>query len=296
VTVHYAVATPARSASSLVRKSYYLLRFNFGERTTTLKASGIVHARFGEGSVDETGLFEIARPHLHTTTNGEILFAWKQRLQTLGETVSAWRFKATGFDRGHPALHGGGLYYPAAMTWRWDGEQFSQLTSWMNNHVDALAQFQGHVIAGGKFTLAGGIAAPRVARWSGSAWSPLGAGLNDGVNALAVYDGGSGPALFAGGRFTASGTVSLAHIARWDGQSWSPLSVGTDGEVKALVDLFTPKYASHHQAAAANFLAGLPSSASYVQKRADLVAFLLSIDDTTVPFAIPAGADICASY
>jgi hypothetical protein len=33
-----------------------------------------------------------------------------------------------------------------------------------------------------------------------------------------------------------------------------------------------------------------------VAKRADLVAFLLSIDDSTVPFAIPVGADICAGY
>jgi YVTN family beta-propeller protein len=68
------------------------------------------------------------------------------------------------------------------------------------------------------------------------------------------------------------------------------------GEAKTLLDLFTPKYSAHHQAAAANFLAGLPGSAEDVQKRADLVAFLLSIDDSTAPFAIPPGADICANY
>jgi hypothetical protein len=68
------------------------------------------------------------------------------------------------------------------------------------------------------------------------------------------------------------------------------------GEAKTLLDLFTPKYSAHHQAAAANFLVGLPGSAQDQQKRADLIAFLLSIDDRTTPFAIPAGADICASY
>ncbi|HYI02672.1 YncE family protein [Hyalangium sp.] len=68
------------------------------------------------------------------------------------------------------------------------------------------------------------------------------------------------------------------------------------GEAKTLLDLFAPKYAAHHQAAAANFLVGLPGSAEDVAKRADLVAFLLSIDDSTPTFAIPAGADICAGY
>ncbi len=68
------------------------------------------------------------------------------------------------------------------------------------------------------------------------------------------------------------------------------------GEAKTLIDLFSPKYSLHHQAAAANFLVGLPSSQEDVAKRADLVAFLLSIDDSTAPFPIPAGADICANY
>jgi YVTN family beta-propeller protein len=68
------------------------------------------------------------------------------------------------------------------------------------------------------------------------------------------------------------------------------------GEVKTLLDLFTPRYAAHHQAAAVNFLIGLPGSAEDVQKRADLIAFLLSIDDNTTPFVIPTGADICAGY
>lgn len=68
------------------------------------------------------------------------------------------------------------------------------------------------------------------------------------------------------------------------------------GEVRTLEELFTPRYSAHHQAAAANFLAGLPASPQDVQARADLVAFLLSIDDSTPPFAIPAGADVCAGY
>src|SRR5262249_40509677 len=56
--------------------------------------------------------------------------------------------------------------------------------------------------AGGRFTIAGDVAAKSVARWDGKDWSPLGSGTTGTVYALAVFDDGSGPALFAGGDFS----------------------------------------------------------------------------------------------
>jgi hypothetical protein len=59
--------------------------------------------------------------------------------------------------------------------------------------------------AAGTFTIAGGVAANRVARWDGSQWTALGVGTDDHVLALATFDDGRGTALYAGGEFTTAG-------------------------------------------------------------------------------------------
>lgn len=86
------------------------------------------------------------------------------------------------------------------------------------------------LVAGGRFTSAGGASASRVASWSGSAWTGMNGGLTGGafaeVKSLAVYDddgAGPGPAtVYAGGFF-----LSPAQgIARWNGSSWGPVGGG----------------------------------------------------------------------
>ena len=92
--------------------------------------------------------------------------------------------------------------------------------------VHALATFDDGsgpaLYLGGYFTMAGGVAASRIARFDGASWSALGSGVNAPILALTVFDDGGGPALFAGGGFTLAGGVSASRIARWDGTSWSP--------------------------------------------------------------------------
>lgn len=93
----------------------------------------------------------------------------------------------------------------------------------------------GHLVAGGVFTSAGGVPAIRLARWNGSAWSPIGGGV-DGpfvpqVNALAVLPNGD---LIVAGRFATVGGNPAQNIARWNGASWSALGAGVDDEVHAV--------------------------------------------------------------
>ena len=83
----------------------------------------------------------------------------------------------------------------------------------MNHWVQALAIYDGDLIAGGTFTTASGVAANYIARWDGSSWQPLGLGLNNWVFTLTVYD----DELIAGGSFTTAGGVTANYIARWNG-------------------------------------------------------------------------------
>jgi hypothetical protein len=95
----------------------------------------------------------------------------------------------------------------------------------------ALTVYDGHLIAGGAFSTAGGVSANRIARWDGSAWQPLDSGMNDNtVFALTVYNG----ELIAGGSFTTAGNVVVKFISRWDGSVWHSLGGGMNNEVFVL--------------------------------------------------------------
>ncbi|MCH7847663.1 MAG: hypothetical protein IIB53_04790 [Planctomycetes bacterium] len=125
---------------------------------------------------------------------------------------------------------------PANGIARWDGASWSPLGNGITGSihdcppvVNALAVYNGDLIAGGEFTTAGGMPASSIARWDGTSWSPLGSGMSapgdETVHSLTVYNG----ELIAGGYFTGAGGTEASRIARWDGTSWSPLGRGMGG-------------------------------------------------------------------
>ncbi|MBL9119371.1 MAG: VCBS repeat-containing protein [Phycisphaerae bacterium] len=111
---------------------------------------------------------------------------------------------------------------------RWDGNGWSAVGGGMDFPIRSMTVFDAgdgagpRLIAGGDFTIAGGIPANRIARWDGASWSPLGAGANGSVLTLLSCDIGSGQSLYVGGSFTSPGS----RIARWDGAGWSGLGAG----------------------------------------------------------------------
>lgn len=114
------------------------------------------------------------------------------------------------------------------------GQNNGMTISQGNATVFALTVYDGKLIAGGRFTTAGGLEANYIAQWDGATWAPLGSGMAGddptAVNALAVYDG----KLIAGGRFTSAGGQSANFIAQWDGANWQPLGAGFNGRAVAL--------------------------------------------------------------
>ncbi len=90
-------------------------------------------------------------------------------------------------------------------------------------YIQALAEFNGKLIAAGSFGTAGGVPAKNIAQWNGASWQPLGPGMDDGfVTSLSVYQG----KLIAGGGFKNIGGVLVGQVAQWDGASWQPMSAG----------------------------------------------------------------------
>ncbi len=103
--------------------------------------------------------------------------------------------------------------------------------STLDGPVEALAVWNGDLIAAGGFASAGGQPAAGTARWDGGAWHPLGSGLGSGgASSLIAY----ADELIAGGAFTSAGSQPIAYLARWGGAAWAGVGGGLDGEVRAL--------------------------------------------------------------
>jgi hypothetical protein len=104
-----------------------------------------------------------------------------------------------------------------------------------NGGVNAIAFYNGDLIVGGGFTVAGNVPARRIARWNGHAWEEMGGGFTDVVFALKVSKG----TLYAGGLFGGTNTgTELNGIARWDGNAWQPMGFGFNRSVFDIEDYF----------------------------------------------------------
>jgi trimeric autotransporter adhesin len=117
---------------------------------------------------------------------------------------------------------------------RWDGSRWQPLGSGMiaassystgaGTVRSLLVTANGDLVAGGRFTSAGGVATNRIARWDGSAWNAMSEGIltsdyaNGTVESLVPLPDGQ---LLATGSFLFGRTTGIAGIARWDGTRWS---------------------------------------------------------------------------
>lgn len=113
---------------------------------------------------------------------------------------------------------------------RWDGTAwqpvgsgFTTISTITSAGVYTLGEFNGELIAGGRFTAADGNPAANVARWNGAAWVALGEGIvgptDSIVYALESYHG----SLVAGGGIASASSPMTPFVRRWDGIQWNPL-------------------------------------------------------------------------
>lgn len=94
---------------------------------------------------------------------------------------------------------------------QWTGSAWTTLGTGMDQDVRALRALpNGGLLAGGPFSVAGGVLADRLAYWSGSAWSGFGSGLGGFVQALDVRSNGD---VVFGGNFTVVANAPASHVA-----------------------------------------------------------------------------------
>ncbi|MBK7643110.1 MAG: hypothetical protein IPJ19_08665 [Planctomycetes bacterium] len=193
------------------------------------------------------GVHEGASRPIYVTTigGGSELRRWNgANWSSVFSSKGAFLGTLCAYDDGNgEALYVGGSFSHldtvfAAGIARFDGTNFTPLGSGLTdpghaagaNVIRSLDLGTGPMlVAGGSFTLAGGLPAQHVALWNGSSWSALGTGLDSIPNEFAVCDHGAGPVLYA-----ACSQGPLGTLARWDGATWSSVPQGPDGSVQAL--------------------------------------------------------------
>ena len=93
------------------------------------------------------------------------------------------------------------------------------------------------VIAVGKFSAAGSIAASQIAEYKGATWSSMSVGQRSGVNGPVRAIVSNGSDILVGGYFSATGTVDANNIAKWNKttSTWSEIGGGLNhGAVLAI--------------------------------------------------------------
>jgi len=114
--------------------------------------------------------------------------------------------------------------------------QWQNIGAEFNGSVDALAVYDGSLIAGGRFTMPNDL--NRLARWDGTQWRSMDAGVDGPVRALLVHEG----ALYAAGDFRQEGIPfpdvrTLNRVAVWRNGGWFPLGEGVPFPIAGLTSL-----------------------------------------------------------
>jgi len=96
--------------------------------------------------------------------------------------------------------------------------------------VEALASWNGDLIAGGSFHDVGGTpSSTSLASWDGTTWTRW-PGFGGGVSAITVYNGH----LVVAGNFPHINGDTIRYVGEWDGSKWSALGSGPDRSASAL--------------------------------------------------------------
>lgn len=120
--------------------------------------------------------------------------------------------------------------------WRWDGRQWTPLSSGVGWQITAIATSRDSAIYAAAQYHDADLFGPRdeldwgVARWTGRDWERLG-GFDRRINALLTGPSGQ---VIVGGEFTSTETGAFGCVAVFDGSEWKPLDSGLHGTVMAL--------------------------------------------------------------
>lgn len=88
--------------------------------------------------------------------------------------------------------------------------------------IKAIAQYNGHIFAGGDFDTAGMIPARNIAYWDGIRWNNMGSGIQGEVDAITVLNNGH---VIVASTITKGNLILPAPLMSWNGNEWRELGL-----------------------------------------------------------------------
>jgi hypothetical protein len=125
---------------------------------------------------------------------------------------------------GHLGQYNSNLLMGTNYAWQWNGSTWDTIGGKFNGYINAFAEYNGELYAGGSFTASGtSTGLNNIAKWNGTNWVSLGTGISGGVvNDLKFLNND----LYACGTFTSAGGNNAMKIAKWNGLQWDSLNIG----------------------------------------------------------------------
>ncbi len=108
---------------------------------------------------------------------------------------------------------------------QWDGKDWAPLGGGVDHECYPLTEFDGNLIAGGRFVHADGIEVNHIASWNGEDWASIGDGL-EGIAIGSIVANGN--ELYASGNIGPPSEWEL-RVVRWNGLAWDYLGPPFDG-------------------------------------------------------------------
>lgn len=120
---------------------------------------------------------------------------------------------------------------------RWDGVAWQSVGGGLiNQYSNALAVYNGDLIAAGYFDSAGGVAGTaKLARWDGTQWHSMNAQSESFLNSMWDLQVWNGDLYIAGNYLDLAGNPDLDHIAKWNGTDYSGVGGTITGAVPLIV-------------------------------------------------------------
>jgi hypothetical protein len=125
--------------------------------------------------------------------------------------------------------------YAGDFIMKWNGSQFSEVGTGMNERVTCMKVYNNELFVGGCFTQAGGISSNYVAKWNGSSWSSLSNHAFVGSYPMVIDLNFYKDSLIIAGTFTSiDGDTTLQRIAKYS----QPFVGINDMNVSNLVNIY----------------------------------------------------------
>ena len=151
----------------------------------------------------------------------------------------------------------------------WNGQHWLPVGGGVKGTIiKALTVYEGKLLVGGDYYLAGDVPVNNIAAWDGTEWTAFSNGFDGTVYTFCNI----GKQLYAGGTFYHSGSNTANMISSWDNNAWTPLGSGMNAGVLSIYN-YPPSPVSENIVVGGFFTTAGGVTAKHIATWGEIVGF-----------------------